>query len=154
MKTEREQFDYGDLYWYSTIFIRIGSVGIVSVLDDAGCVWPKVSEYLSRISGPLGPLSSIQLREIAARLAYVNSRLNRRPDFFSELAYEQDLTIRLRLPRPEKIEAGDRLEQGRLLDYLCSPHLPLTPNFEERIRQLQRDEVQFLYHDDGSFIEN
>lgn len=151
MKPELEEFDLLSLSDYSTILIRIGSVGIVSVLNDCGFVGPMVSEYLSYISGPM---SSIQLREVAARLAYGNKSLTNRPVFWSELERERILTIRSRPPASGECGEVDKAELGHLIAFSCGPLLKRssTPEPEEKIRQLQRGEIQFLYRDDGSFI--
>jgi hypothetical protein len=151
MQPDNEPFDFGDLSEYSTVCIRIGSVGVASVLNDCGRVAHMVAEYLSGISGPL---SGIQLREIGARLAYGNELLSNRPTFWSELAHEQALTIRSSAPDFGDIPVIDRLALGRLMAHACGPLLlnSNTPNAEEKIKQLERAEIQFLYRDDGTFI--
>ena len=153
MKTEGIEFDFGTISAYSTIFIRIGPVGIASVLNDCGYVREMVQDYLSIVSGPL---NGIQLREIAARLAYGNEILNSRPKFWSCFDQKQNLTIGSDYPKTIEINEEDKLELYKLIDSLCRPLLlkSLTPNIEERICQLQRGEIQFLYNNDGSFIEN
>lgn len=153
MKQELEEFDLGSLSDYSTVLIRIGSVGIVSVLNDCGFVGPMVSEYLSHISGPM---SAIQLREVAARLAYGNKLLTNRPAFWSELEREGILTIWSRLPASGEHGEVDKTELGHLIAFSCGSLLMSsnTPEPEEKILQLQRGEIQFLYRDDGSFIQD
>jgi hypothetical protein len=120
MKAEGEQFDFGTISDYSTIFVRIGPVGIVSVLNDCGYVWRLVLKYLSRISGPL---SAIQLREVAARLAYGNELLVSRPIFWSELDQEQSLTIRAAPPKILEIGEVDQSALVKLIDSQCRPIL-------------------------------
>lgn len=151
MASNHEEFDLNSLSDYSTILVRIGSVGIVSVLNDCGFVGPMVSEFLSGISGPM---SAIQLREVAARLAYGNKLLTNRPNFWSELERDEILTIRSRPPVPGERGEIDRAELGHLIAHSCGPLLmnSHTPDPEEKIRQLQRGEIQLIYHDDGSFI--
>jgi hypothetical protein len=151
MQSEHEPFDFGDLSEYSTVCLRIGSVGIASVLNDCGRVAHMVAEYLSGISGPL---SGIQLREIGARLAYGNELLTNRPTFWSELAHEQALTIRSSVPDFGDVPPIDRLALGRLMAHACGPLLlnSATPDAREKVKQLERGETQFLYRDDDSFI--
>lgn len=151
MQDGKETYDFGDLSAYSTISVRLGPVGIACVLNDCRAVQCLVSEYFSGITGPL---SSIQLREVAARLAYGNTLLSRRPTFWSELDRD-NLTIRALPCDPRPIRTIDRLELGTLLVEACGPLLrrSRTPDVERKLEQLGRGEIQFLYHDDGSFIE-
>lgn len=151
MSNESEHFDFGSLSEYSTLMMRIGNLGIAAVLNDCGYVGTIVRDYFSRISGPI---SSIQLREIAARLAYGNTLLESRPNFWSELEPDGTLTIRSSPPNSCEIRDVDRTELGALMAFSCAPLLrnSKTPDVELKIEQLAKGEIQFLYHDDGSFI--
>jgi hypothetical protein len=150
MQDSKEPFDFGNLSDYSTISLRVGSVGIASVLNDCRGVEHLVREYFSVITGPL---SGIQLREVAARLAYGNTLMRNRPKFWSELD-RGDLTIRSLPANPWPIPAIDRAELGNILVGACGSLLrnSRTPDVENKISQILRGEIQFLYHDDGSFI--
>lgn len=151
MADQPERFDFASLSDYSTIMLRVGNLGIAAVLNDCGYVGTLVQEYFSHISGPI---SSIQLREIAARLAYGNTLLESRPNFWSELEPNGNLTIRSSPPSSSGIRNVDRTELGELIAFSCAPLLrnSKTPDVELKIEQLARGEIQFLYHDDGSFI--
>ncbi len=151
MVDEPENFDFGSLSDYSTLMLRIGNLGIASVLNDCGSVGTLVQEFFSHISGPV---SSIQLREIAARLAYGNTLLVSRPSFWSELEHGRSLTIRSSPPTSRDIREIERSELGQLIASSCAPLLERskTPNVAEKIEQLVRGEIQFLFHDDGSFL--
>jgi hypothetical protein len=151
MKPGAEMFDFGTLSDYSAMMIRIGSIGIAAVLNDCGQVGPMVADYLSGISGPL---SSIQLREVAARLAYGNKLIVNSPQFWSEIEGTENLAIRSRVPYPGPHHPIDREELGDIIAFSCRPLLlnSDTPNIGELMAQLKRGEINFLYHDDGSFI--
>lgn len=150
MKLGGEPFDFGSLSEYSTIMVRIGRLGIASVLNDCGYVGSIVDEYLSGISGPL---SAIQLREVAARLAYGNQLLKHRPVFWTE-ADGDALSIRAKPPASGDRDEVNSEELGRLIAFSCGPLLlnSKTPGAEEKLRQLERGKIQFLYDDDGTFI--
>lgn len=152
MQDSKEPFDFGDLSDYSTISLRVGSVGIACVLNDCRGVEHLVREYFSRITGPL---SGLQLREVAARLAYGNTLMANRPKFWSEL-HRDRLAIRSLPAKPWPIPGTDHDELGNILVGACASLLrnSRTPNVENKIDQLGRGEIQFLYHDDGSFITN
>lgn len=150
MKLDGEPFDFGTFSDYSTIMVRIGRVGIACVLNDCGFVSSMVGRYLAGISGPL---SAIQLREVAARLAYGNSLLKNRPLFWTE-ADADSLRIRARPPASRDLDEVDRSELCQLIAFSCGPLLlrSKTPCAEEKLGQLQRGEIQFLYYADGTFI--
>lgn len=150
MRESNEPFDFGDLSDYSTISVRLGPIGIAAVLNDCRAVKHLVSGYFSHIKGPLSP---IQLREVAARLAYGNTLLHQRPRFWSEL-HEGTLTIRSMPANPWPIPPVNRTDLGAILVGACEPLLrrSQTPDIEKKIDQLGGGEIQFLYHDDGSFI--
>ena len=67
-----DTFDYGDLTIGQTITLRIGDFAVVAVLNDFCAakmawsqIWPKIT----------GPISTIQLHEVAALLATANNDL-------------------------------------------------------------------------------
>jgi hypothetical protein len=144
-------FDFGSLTFFSTLFLRIGNLGIATVLNDCGFVGGLMREYLSHITGPI---SSIQLREIAARFAYGNTLLVGRPTFWSDLEPGGRLTIRSSPPTSDGIHDVNQADLGKLIAYACAPLLRQSsiPDVEKHIEQLTRGEIQFLYHDDGTFI--
>lgn len=151
MADEPEKFDFGSLSAYSTVMLRIGNVGVAAVLNDCGYVGSLVQDYFSHISGPI---SSIQLREVAARLAYGNKLLKSRPKFWSELEFGGKLTIRSSPPSVLEVGDVDRTELGELIAFSCGPLLENSeaPGVGLKLQQLNNGEIQFLYHDDGSFI--
>ena len=149
----QEKFDFCTISDYSTLMIRIGSLGIAAVLNDGGCVSAAVHDYLSHISGPL---SSIQLREVAAHLAYGNKRLVSRPWFWTELAHEKTVTIRSGAPSQLEFRDVDLSELGELIAFSCAPLMRNSqmPNLDEAIEYIKLGKAQFLYRADGSFISN
>lgn len=151
MTDESESFDFVSLSDYSTLMLRIGNLGIAAVLNDCGYVGPLVRDYFSHISGPI---SSIQLREIAARLAYGNTLLVSRPRFWSELDPADNLTIKSSPPPLREIHKVDRVELGQLIAFSCAPLLrnSSTHDVELKIEQLACGDIHFIYHDDGTFI--
>jgi hypothetical protein len=151
MKPSNDPFDIGTISGDSTIVLRIGSLGIVAVLNDCCGVTGLIRAYLSRISGPL---SAIQLREVAARAAYGNHLLKSRPIFWSEFKAQKRLTLHSAVPERMQVGRVNRKSLGRRLAFACGPLLlrSHTPDKYAMFERLQRAEVQFLYHDDGTFI--
>jgi len=79
--TVEDQFDYFDLTNDHTIAIRLGEIGIVAVLTDAGACRSAWHSQLMELQGKT--LTMAQLRELAARLAMANRDLLNRPTFFT-----------------------------------------------------------------------
>lgn len=73
-------FDYADSYAGCTILLRLGEIAFIAVLNDSCAVWNLMRDEIGRVAGPL---SSIQLRELMARMAYANIHLRRRPRQYS-----------------------------------------------------------------------
>lgn len=151
MANSQEPFDYGDIYDHSTAFVRIGRIGVVAVLNDCGCVRWVLRDFLSGIDGPL---ASIQLREIAARIAYGNELLLTRPRFRTELHDGVDLRITCDAPLSPRYGNVDPHALGALLEQTCAARLRMstTPNQEELLSRLVTGELSFIYDDDGKFI--
>ena len=80
VKAHFENFDYFDISIAKTMLLRMENTAIIIVLDDSGAALNLYYEELTKIGGPLSPL---QLREIAARLAAINFHLTDRPKFSS-----------------------------------------------------------------------
>jgi hypothetical protein len=89
--TTFHNFDWIDLSNEQTVALRIGNLGIVSVLNDAGASSHGLAGILKAITGPL---TVIQLREVAARMAVANSDLENRPTFGTRILNS----------RPERVE--------------------------------------------------
>ena len=153
MSDRREPFDYGDIYDHSTIFVRVGRIGVVAVLNDSGAAGMSLSNCLSGVNGRL---SDIQLREVAARAAYQNERLLSRPTFYTELHAAGDLFMKSDHPDILRFGPVDNRALGALLEHTCGPRLrrSTTPNQDELLSRLRRAEGTFLYDDEGLFIKN
>lgn len=95
-----DTFDYGDLTKQQTVVVRIGDFGMVAVLNDARAAEMVRGELLSRIDGPI---STAQLREIAALLATANADLVTRPTFGSAIS-ANDTAVRLWASQDQTLE--------------------------------------------------
>jgi hypothetical protein len=151
MTDSSEPFDYCDFYPHSTMLVRIGKVGLVAVLNDCGGVSRILQPFISGIDGPL---SRVQLREIAARAAYGNALLMARPTFRSELRAGRDLLILCERPNTWEPEAVDRGALGRLIQHFCADMIRMsyTPEKEALIERLGSGDVTLLYNDSGAFM--
>lgn len=77
--TTSDQFDYYDLTNDHTIAMRLGDIGIVAVLNDAGACRSAWHNQIMELQGKT--LTMVQLREFAARLATANRDLLNPPTF-------------------------------------------------------------------------
>jgi hypothetical protein len=87
-----ETFDWVDLTEGQTVAIRVGEVGIVAVLNDAKMAQHAISHILDCIDAPL---TTTQLRELAARMAAANADLQNRPVFGTALTNDAAHKVRL-----------------------------------------------------------
>lgn len=78
-------YDYLDFTFDQTVVVRLGKIGIVATLNDSTAAESAWSDRLDLIDGPI---SEIQLREIAAMFALANRDLITRP-IFATLVYDK-----------------------------------------------------------------
>lgn len=147
-----EHFDYADLYQPQSVLLRVGDVCIIAVLNDSGAAFSKFLPDLEKLTGALGPL---QLREVFAHLAFINTKLKVRPQFRSRLG--RDGTYRIVGEHPPQVELkhSTRRDFGKIL-YAC------THETVRRLRQSNRNEMlegiragrwTFLFDEKGKFID-
>lgn len=146
-----EQFDYGDLYFHKTICFRFRDVAMVCVLNDScACYSIEKDKLLPRISGPLSPL---QIREVMARLGYLNLLIKERPLFQSEFDGPK---YRISGTHPAAIELDEWNPEayGRVLHHACAGHLDrcTNPDIEEIRKYVREGRYTFLFDQNGSFI--
>jgi hypothetical protein len=113
-----ETFDYVDFTLDHTLVVRIGSVGIVATLNDAGAANRAWSERLSVIGGPI---SEIQLREIGAMFACANRNLVYRPKFATTVHDGKDVEIIAVLPPQYQLHQYDPMDFGHALLFAIRP---------------------------------
>jgi hypothetical protein len=107
-----ETFDYVDFTLDHTLVVRIGSIGIVATLNDAGAADHAWSERLSVVAGPI---CEIQLREIGAMFACANRNLVYRPKFATIVHDGKDVEIVAVLPSEYQLHPYDRKDYGHAL---------------------------------------
>lgn len=106
-----EAFDYLTMSFAKVVMVRLGRIGIVAVLDDAGASAWAWAHKLDLINAPI---SAIQLKEVTAMLAVANDDLIERPRFGTIVANEQAL-IFARLPRDIRLPPFDPEKFGEYL---------------------------------------
>lgn len=149
-----EPFDYFDLTSQATIGMRLGNLGIVAVLNDAGAAHEARAALLEKIDGPL---SVIQLREAAAYLATANHDLINRPIFSTMYAPETDaVRITALLGFEFRFAPFDRARFGEAFAFLARDLKPLLSFDLDRdpdaaIEAIKAGKLQFLFDENGRF---
>lgn len=151
---EDGDYDFLDLTEERTLMVRSGKVAVIAVLNDStACLQHLLANWFPRVDGPFPPLAQTQLREVAARLAYLNEQLVERPQYFSRWDHRaRRPVIGARLPeRQPTFRPFDAAGYGRLLDRTVGELFRDTPGpHDARIaRACRRGEGTFLEANDG-----
>ncbi len=147
-----ESFDYGDLSFAQTILLRIDDIAVITVLDDSNALNSVRMSEQWKINGPLSPL---QLREIAVRMAVQNPLLEERPFFSSEmdLQREECAIVAHRPPDVRFVEPTAENEElfGRMMQHHCGPMIPEGPEKDYIMEQMGAGHYTFLLDEHGEF---
>jgi hypothetical protein len=146
-----ERFDYCDLSAAQTLLLRMDETAIVAVLNDSQAALSVYYEELDKVRGPLSPL---QLREIAARLAAINIHVRERPAFSSEFDFESEkYEIVARRPSECWLDGPVMDTTGKIMHLICRDMLAPMParEMEELVEQIKTGRYTFLVDKDGNF---
>jgi len=144
-----DNFDYGDFSFAQTMLLRMNDTAIFTVLNDSGATLTIVRERLEPIEGPLSPL---QVREIAADLASVNVQLVERPTFSSEFNYlTEEYRMLAHRPHEWSLDGWEDEIRGEIMHHLCSDYLNSIPNGNQILPLLRTGRYTFLVDDQGKF---
>jgi hypothetical protein len=118
--------------------------------DSCACYSVEKDHLFARINGPLSPL---QIREIVARLGYLNLRIKERPQFHSEISGGR-YKILATHPRSIEIDKGDPQEYGKLMYRACAGDLGMCRNsdIEATKTHIRNGRYTFLFDKSGNFI--
>jgi hypothetical protein len=146
-------FDYGDMYGGKALFIRMNDITLICILNDSCAALNSFQSEFEKISGPLSPL---QIREIFARLVYVNMNLKERPTYYSEFNDKNECFIKAKLPN--KIELLEPLQYkfGDIFSFMCSRIIEES-SFEDKeyvAQKIIEGVWTFLFNEKGEFIKN
>ncbi len=153
-KAVRDTFDYGDITEDQTVLVRIGDFAVVAVLNDAGAAAFAWRHLLAKINGPV---STAQLREIAAMLAAANADLINRPRFGSRIGKLSDgIHLWAQHDGPPEFAPFEAKNVGARLAFLLRDHLPglmvAGVRDKEQLRELiNAGKVTYLWDHDGNF---
>jgi hypothetical protein len=144
-----ESFDYCDLSFAQTMLLRIGEIAVISVFDDAkGCL-SVIDDFLRKIRGPLSPL---QLREVATHVAAINLHLAERPRFSSEINVMTGQYV-IGAETAETVELTEWKSEilGQMMHSICGNAMPEFDGKAEILEGLKTGRSTFLHNDKGEF---
>jgi len=145
-----ESFDYCDLSVAQTMLLRIDDTAIIAVFNDSQAALSVYYEELDKIGGPLSPL---QVREIAVQLAGINIHLAERPRFSSDINLLSE-EYRILGHRPEELRLGDWQHEihGKIMHHICKDMVVGTPDWEQVLENIKTGRYTFLVDSDGKFV--
>jgi hypothetical protein len=145
-----EGFDFIDLTFAQTMLLSIGDTALIAVFNDAqSAITVALEDFQRKLSGPLSP---IQLREVATILASINLQVEPRPRFFSQVDPLAEIyEIRAQRPDEFQITAWDDELHGMIMHKLTEDLLkPMRDN--EKICDLVKSGLYtFLTTPEGTF---
>jgi hypothetical protein len=145
-----DSFDFIDVSVAQTMLLTIGGVAVLAVFNDSMAALSIASEVdLPKIEGPLSP---IQLRELAARFACINLQFEPRPQFVSEFdVFKETYNIKAEREAQVHIPEWNNDLFGSVMHHVTRDHLKaIYPDagLEELVRSGQ---YTFLRTPSGSF---
>jgi hypothetical protein len=146
-----EPFDYGDLFFTKTIFLRFNEIVFFCVLDDACATYTLMKDGpISKIAGPLSP---VQIREVMARISYATSIVATRPKFFTTIK-NGSLKISAKIPKFVKTLEGDQNRYGAIMHRACGEWLSKSEfdNKEFILENVKLGKWTFLFDEKGRFL--
>ncbi|MGA8740958.1 MAG: hypothetical protein WB561_07205 [Terracidiphilus sp.] len=150
VKPHFEGFDFIDLTAAQTMLLVMGDIAIIAVFNDSQSALTIESEVnLPKIGGPLSP---VQLRELAARFASVNLKVEPRARFASEIdAFSEEYAITAERPDQVHCPAWDNDLLGRIMYALTKDFLQIIRNGEEIGGFVKSGQYTFLTTPSGTF---
>jgi len=145
-----EGFDFIDLSMAQTMLLCMGDVAVIAVFNDSQAAMSVALEDFQRKIG--GPLSPLQLRELAATLACINLQVEPRPRFFSEIdALAERYSIKAERPDEVQITAWDYELYGQVLYALAADMIKGIENAEEIASHVKSGRYTFVTTPVGTF---
>lgn len=146
----REPFDYCDLSFAQTMLLRVDDIAVIAVFDDSNACLSVIQDFIRKIKGPLSPL---QLRELATHMAAINIHLSERPMFGSSvnvLTGEYEIGAE----RPEEIELKEWESEilGRMMHHICGGAMPEYDEKSQILENIKTGRYTFMFNDKGEFV--
>jgi hypothetical protein len=151
----RNGFDFGDLYAAQSVMLRMSEFAFLAAFNDGGASAQFLKQKLERITGPV---SGVQLRELAAELAFLNAHLKEHSELRSSFDLQDETHHIEGKPVWPELIALDYTIRGKLMHYLFRSTLPMmkshTFSADELETQMLAGRLTFLFDENSKFIED
>ncbi|WP_218110135.1 hypothetical protein [Oligoflexus tunisiensis] len=144
-----ENFDFLDLTNAGAILLRIEDTCLISVLNDSCASATKFLEVHQDIGRNLSP---VQLREIAARLGFLNIHIKLRPEYYSKFTKGQKYELTAKLPTPGILL--NELDYSILGKMMLDVLKPIVGPNNEILAGVETGRATFLSDESGAFKEH
>ena len=144
-------FDYADIYYCKTMFIKFDNIAILVVLNDSCACMNMLKDLIERIKGPLNPL---QFRELLVRFAHCNISLLNRPVYYTDVDIKTGkLKISVKHSDTIEIKEYNQKEYGEMLYYFIRPMLEYfkSENIDWVETHLKEGDLSYLFDEKGDF---
>jgi hypothetical protein len=153
VRAHLEVFDFVDLTEANLVMLRIGDAAIFAVINDSqACLNVALEDFQARVRGPLSP---VQIREVAAILAAINLQVVPRPEFTSNFDFLSS-KYEMAAERPLEVHIPDWNFEifGALMHRLIKPFLHAMEDGNEVEEAVRSGRRTFLTTPDGKFNAN
>jgi len=150
----KEDFDYLDNWNSQTIMVKVGAVVIFAVLNDSKFCLSAYKSFLSRISGEL---TTVQIRELFARLRYANQNIKERPRFYTAIDNKKGHRIKAHIPNRIEILKGDEenVSLFKLMKFYMEDIMPKDlHNREKLLQDIENGHAQFILDENNDFFQH
>ncbi|MBY6164852.1 HNH endonuclease [Pseudooceanicola nitratireducens] len=134
-----------------TLYLQLGTTGLIAVFDDACAAINRVGWILEKISGPISP---VQGRELSAHFALANIELINRPRFWTHISNDRKKVMiggaHDAVPTFRKLE--HELFGSIMASVFSTPPAVIGKTAEEVAAGIATGEISFLFDCKGDFI--
>lgn len=151
LEKDETTFDYFDSRTGQVVALQLEDFCIIACLNDSCAGYNYFLPKFEKISGPL---TRIQIREIASHLYYINFYLEHRPQFYSTIG---DNGYEINVELPEKLELHKEqktLPFGEIIYGFASQILPFDQLGQEFAEKVKTGRWTWLFNEIGEFIDN
>jgi len=146
-----DDYDYKDHTIGKTIMIQLGSLCIISVLNDA-CACQSIMK--DKFEKMYGALTTFQIMEVVSHMNYLNINLKERPVFSSIIGY--DLSYKIIAETPELwflVENKNRITHyGEFLRFYVERNNQGLKFEDEILKEIENGKRSFLFDSEWNFL--
>lgn len=151
VEAPEEEFDYLDNLNSQVVMVKVGRVVILAVLNDSRFCLAAYRAFLRKINGPL---NSVQIRELLARLRYLNENIKKRSRFHS-LFDNDEFVIGAKVPKKIRFLSGpeERVSLFKLMRFYIEDLMPPDlPGRDQLVRDLEEGRAQYIFDEHLNFV--